>query len=207
MISVSYSELDKIISDAILAFDYAQLNLDKLKQRQVFCTLYGAHSLGIGAASPSKLTSIRERKLSKSTRRRVYTVYELDAKNQVICNRIVDNGKIHCSHYHFELDGIRYARSFFGESDEFYTDVVHCMKFCGTAPLFYAEASPSMLYIEYYERKPEGGVFVTCYSYFPKRKLSEKGIPISREAPFGAPDSPVTVTCYEDVLPNLDFHV
>lgn len=208
MISVTYTELDEILSNSLKAFSYAEDNYNALKERQVFHTLYGAKSLDIGAASPSSLTSARERNLTKATKRKTYTVYELDQDYQIMCNRIIRNGITQYSYLHFELEGIRYARAFFGDGNVFYTNVVHCQKYSEKGLVYYAQASPSMLYIEFYEMLHEGDgkdVIVTAYLYYPNRTRSEIGTPISRNAPLGAPDSPVTVSCYEDTLPNTDF--
>lgn len=208
MITVTYTELDGILSNSLKAFSYAEDNYFELKGRQVFYTLYGAKSLDIGAVSPSSLTSARERNLTKTTKRKTYTVYELDQDYQIMCNRIVRDGTTQYSYLHFELEGIRYARAFFGDSNKFYTNVVHCLKYSEHGLVYYAQASPSMLYIEFYEMLHEGDrndVIVTSYLYYPNRTRSEVGTPISRNAPLGATESPVAVSCYEDTLPNTDF--
>ena len=208
MYAISYSVLDQILHGALEAFQYAQNQYDELSKREIFYTLYGPEAYGIGAASPSHLVSTRERKLSPKTKRKAYTVYELDINYKLLCNRIVDAGAIDCSYYHFELNDVRYAVSFLGLNNQIYTNVIHCLKLENGRPLFYAEASPSMLYVEFYEPQLRNGTLknmVTSCWYYPNRSVSERGIPLSRTAPIGEINSPVTVEFYEMVLPDIDF--
>ena len=208
MAELTYDDLDNIIHDALVAFEFAEHNFDKLSNRPVACKLFGPDAHGIGAVCPSHLVSDKARKLTVSTRRNSYIAYELDDNHQILSNRIVDDGVVDCSYYHFELNGIHYARGFGGNENTFYTNVVYCLKYENQTPLFYAEASPSFLYIEFYQTREateSRQCFVTSYLYHPKRKYSEIGVLLSRESPLGAANSPVKISTFMKKMPDVDF--
>ncbi len=208
MIELTYDDLDCFLQDALDAFNYAELNFDSLCNRPVAYTLFGPDTHGIGAASPSHLVADKERKLALKTRRRSYTKYELDNEFQLLSNRIVDNGSIDCSYYHFDLNGVHYARGFSGIGNTFYTDVVYCLKVENQMPIFYAEASPSFLYIEFYSYRKDSRsdeAVVTSYMYYPNRKSSDSNGLLSRDFHIADQNSPISISSYSTIIPNICF--
>lgn len=209
MRDITLFDLDKLHAAVLRASEYAEKNLIKLKDRQVFYTLYGADSYGMGAASPSHLIKDKERTLSPILRRKAHTRYDLDQSFRLLRNSMIrKDGSIDCVYYHFELDGIRFARAF-RANDGFYYTGIHCLKLKERTPDFYAIVSPTSVYVEYYESPQNSydvSVPVTSYLYYPTRQITEKGLPICRDAPFGTPTSPVTAVChYERILPNINL--
>lgn len=209
MTNVTLSDLDKLHADALKAGEYIERNLAQLKNRQVFYTLYGANSYSMGASSPSHLIKDKERTLSPILRRKAHTRYDLDQSFQLLRATMVEkDGRIDCVYHLFELDGIRFARAFSSDGG-YYNAVVHCLKLKDGKPDYYAIVSPSSVYVEYYESAQssrDGSVPVTSYFYYPTRWITEDGLSICRDAPFGTPTSPVTTVChYERILPDINF--
>lgn len=203
---LSYSELDKMILDARFAYAYAEEHFEELKARPACYTLYGPDAYGIGAAAPAKCTKSKERVLRKNTSRKKFTVYELDENYNVLCSRIIENySNIHCTYLHFELGDVHYARPFLHNENIFYADIVHAVKFADGKPVYYAESSCSHLVAEFYEYISDDKMIVTAYAYHPHRKFTTSGIPISKDASVGAPNSSAHIFCAEESVRYIDF--
>lgn len=205
MTKVVYTEMDKIINDAYIAFDYAWEHYIELRDRKVAHVLYGPNAHATGAAWPGFGIKDKERQLLKKTRRKEYMLYELDGNYQILCNKTIKDGKIQCSYYHFELNGVQYARSFLEDRKAVYTDNVYCVKYLKDEPAYCASVSKNYLYLEMFEYLPEERCIATRYSYYPASKITQHGYPMSFDAPYGAVNSPVTVRCYETKVQSIDF--
>lgn len=208
MIHLNYSDMDRTMTDAAAAYEYAKEHFEELRNRPISYTLFGPDTYGIGAACPT-ITKDRARKLQKRTRCKKYLVYSLDENYRVLSTRHQDNtGNIECTLYHFELNGIQYAPCFYKDTDGFYPAPMRCLKMDGKQPVFYAEASSSVLFVELYEpisQSDKNKVLACEYFYYPTRMYSKEGFPIDRDAPYNSPNSPVTFSCCEKTLPNIDF--
>lgn len=206
MVSLSYSELDKMIEDARHAYEHIEKHFDELMARPTEYTLFGPRSYGIGAASPAICTKKPERVLQNKTRRKDYLMYELDTEYCPQCIKHMENhGDNHCTYLGTEINGVMYYRSFFRNENRFYTDCVHAVKFADNKPVYYAESSHVHLVGEFYEYIDNNRMVVTTYAYHPHSKYTTEGEPICKDAPVGAPNSPAWVTCSEEEIRYIDF--
>lgn len=207
VVCISYDELNKMIADGKMAFDYAWNNYDMLNNRSAAYKLYGSYApYGIGAVSPSTLVRKTDRVLKKSTKRKQYTLYEFNEDFQIIrTSHIKKNGEIDCTQLHFELNDIQYAVPFAKGEKRFYISDVCATKFREGKPEYFAEIHKTSLTAEFYEYIVDDLVTVTCYSYYPKAKISAFGEPISYDVPYGTPKSPIVLSCFESPIPCMDF--
>lgn len=206
MVFVGYDELNKIIADAGIAYDYAWEHFDELSNRRATYTLYGPKSYAFGAADPCSSVKPWQREMRKSTKRKEYMRYELDAKYNLIRNICVENyNTIDCVYQIFELNGVRYAHPFFMGEKCLYDEVIHAIKYQKGRPIYSAEIRKNRLFVEFYEYVSDSRVAVTCYDYFPNTQRSWCGLPVSFDAPYGASNSPIALTSFEMPVPCVDF--
>lgn len=206
MIYISYEGLNKMMENGKLAYDYAWNNYDALKNRETVHTLYGPNAYGIGACSPGGCVKSVQRKLQQKCRRKDYIRYELDGAYQILRNKSICNyNETHCTYHHFHLNGTHYACAFFKDQKLFYDGKIHAINCDRGRPVSYADISPSHMFAEFYEYLSDELVAVTVYDYFPNSAFTVSGLPASREAPYGAPDSPVQVSYFERPVWQTDF--
>jgi len=211
--SEAYRQFDQIIEASLEAFDYASEHFCELMARPVVKKLYGPPAHGMGPIFPSRyFVKERDRKLTLSTKRTRYRMYAFGEDMEFLYSRIYDlKSTLQFDHtlLGFRLGNIQYARYFYRDKNEFYSDRIYSVMYKNALPVYCAIASRDRLYIEYQNHvKIEGKQMVlrTTYDYYPTRTVSEKGISISKAAPLGAPNSPVLVSngVYEPV--NADFY-
>lgn len=201
VIDISPGELDQMIADGIVAYEYAWDHYDELFARKPEHILYGAVSTKLGAASPSHLTYTRQRILSSKLRRKEYNAYELDKEFNIIKHYTVLNGKIASYYLHFWLNGIHYARCFYGDKKVNWRNAehLHAIKYEDGNPVCYAIISESMVVAEFYEFVSAEKMIVTTCFYRPDNEH------LSWDAP---PDSymrPLTCGCIERIPQSVDF--
>lgn len=201
-----YSQLDKIIANGHYAFNYAWDHYEDLNSRKSVYTLYGPHTLNIGAASPSHLSGTKgARRLAPSTRRTAYTVYELDENYQPLRVRHINRFGIDCTYHLFLVDGIVCARPFFRDEKAFYKNEICLLSFSKGKPSSFAIVSSNSLSLETYDYIDAGKIMVTSYLYFPNSLITTSGVPMSWDSPFGAPESPVKMGTMEREFEYIEF--
>lgn len=192
-----YKEFHQILECGCDAFDYGETHFEELMNREVVHRLYGAPAYGPGAAFPSRqLTRDSTRILkSKNRRRKNYTEYCFDTNWDLLYSRYYGDGGLDCTVLHYWIDGINYSRFFLGDSAAFYKYEIFSVMFDDKQPVRCTLSSRTRVYVEYYEDRPDDATHTlkdfTWYNYYPSRQFSEKGIPLTKEAPFGSPNSPV----------------
>ena len=191
-----YDEFHAIIEESQYAFEYAETHFEELMARPVAYVLYGPYvEYGPGAAFPSqRLTSASERVLKEKTRREKYTAYFFDSKGDVLYSKKYSHLGVTCTVLHFWIGDTKYSRYFFRERNAFYIDETFSVKYDNSKIVRCGFACPYRVYVEYLgEYNANGTILTECnwYDYRPERKVGCFGMPISKSAPFGAPDSPV----------------
>ena len=206
MIDLTLEDLKQLLLDGRRARQYAWDHYEELAARKHTYTLYGPYASGIGASIPSKLTPKRARILSKKTRRKDFHIYELDDDYKVLRTiSVVNYTEIECTYYHFEFEGMIYAYPFRGSTKKMFTDTISALKFSSQKPVFYAEISKNSLFAQFFEYISTEKMLFTEYSYYPNSKYSAYGCPVDPNAPIGAPNSPATKLCTEEVPEYIDF--
>lgn len=203
----TYEEMDRLIENAQIAKQYAWEHYEELAARVPAYILYGPSANFLGAASPCSLTKAPLRKLTKKTRREKYTIYELDADHQVIrVTHVRKDGTVDCTYQVFELGGVIYGRPFDGTDKRTYPSDMEAVKIENGRPVYFTHSNPDCLFCEFYEYPSEGLRRCRQYMYHPHCELtsSYRQIP-DRNAPYGAPNSPVSFYCVEDAPQMLDF--
>ena len=192
-----YKEFHEIMKRGCEAFDYGEIHFDELMSREVAHRLFGARPYGPGAAFPSRqLTKDSMRILkSKNRCRKDWAEYCFDANWDLLYSRHYSDGKLDCTVLHYWIDGINYSRFFFQDSADFYKYEIFSVKFDEKKPVCCTLSSRTRVYVEYYEDHPDDDTHAlkdfTWFNYYPERLFSEKGIPLTKDAPFNAPNSPV----------------
>lgn len=206
MIETSYDELHALIQRGIIARDYAWNHYDELAARESMYTLYGPHSVFMGAAAPCHLTPARERVLSTKNRRKKYMKYELDQYFRVVrVASIYPNDSIYCIYHVFELDGVIYGCPFEANKKRFADTRTEAYILSNGKAKYYAQTSENSIFCEFYEYPTDKSRICTGYLYSKNCQLTSYKLPPNWDAPFGAPDSPVSMHCYEDTPWILDF--
>ena len=191
-----YQEFHKIIDDSMMAFEYGEDHYAELMRREVAHILYGSPVYGTGAAFPSRrLLNDSDRVLKSKSRRKTYCAYHFDANWDLLYSRHFDHGDLDCTLLHYWIDGINYARFFSRDTAEYYKTEIFSVKYNGNIPVRCAFSSRTRIYAEFYTDHPNDETHMlkdfTWYNYYPTREFSREGIPLTKDAPFGAPNSPV----------------
>lgn len=205
MYELDLDGLKQLIQEGRVGADYAWEHRDELAAREHIYTLYGPHEPPLGASIPSSLTSAKSRKLQKSTRRKTYTIYELDASYKPLRTIDVIDHNVDCVYHHFELNGITYAYIFskYGRSE--YFDSIYVLKYQDGRPIYFAETTESRIVAEFYEYIEPGRMGVSCYSCALKATHNRQGCLIDWNAPVGAVNSPVSRHYREEPIQYIDF--
>lgn len=207
MIMMSYDDLDMIIQNGNTAYQYAWDHYEELAARPCVHTLYGPASREIGALSPSHITtSAMERRLQRKPRSGRYVIYELDGDFKVVRVKHMDKGnRLDCTYHVFELNGITYARSFFQDKKVLYKSEVVAIRYSDGKPDFFAITGSNRLTAEFYEYLTANSMLTTTYTYYPHSKITSCGVPMSFDAPIGAPESPAWVGQAEEEIHYIEF--
>ena len=186
MVNISICELDQIIMEGQIAYQYAWEHYDELFARKPAHVLYGPLSHFLGAASPSHTTSPKERVLKNTLRRKDYSAYELDKDYRIIKNYRMLNKKIDAHYLHFQLNGVHYARGFYLgiKKDWENNQLLHAIRYINGIPQYYAVIDDHLVIAEFYEYVSDAKMLVTTYYYRPKNKhvpqntASASGMPL-----------------------------
>lgn len=206
MHNITIEELEQLLQDGRRALQYAWEHYDELISRETIYTLYGPHHYGIDAGIPGKFIPQRVRKLSKQTRRKNYTTYELDSAYQLLCTTpIREHTIIDCVYYCFMLDGVQYACSFCNNEKKLFRDEVIAIKYEDNRPQWYAFLRSRSLIINYFDYSSPEKMNVSAYSYSPDSKYTMHGCLTDLNAPIGALNSPVNWGQWEEDIAYTDF--
>lgn len=207
MVEIGYSDMHKMMQDGLLALDYAWSHYDELNSRQTVYTLYGPPAYRMGIMAAGHLTPAKERKLSKTTRRKRYLQYELDQNFHVIRIRHMKNyNEVECTYHLFDSNGVIYAQAFVADIQHLYSCHTMALRLDSAGrPMYYAESGKDYLCVDFYEYPEENRVHTTCYLYLPGGKYTSTGQLASWEAPMGAQNSPVTLEFCEEEYTHIDF--
>lgn len=192
-----YDFFNKIMRDSKAAYQYAEEHFDELMARPIAKVLYGPPAYGPGAAIPSRhFVSDAARNLKTSTRRKQYKLYAIGSKGDILYSKSIrKNGTVDCTYIHFWMGNTNYARGFLGDENKFYTNIVFSSQYVADRAICFAMADPERIYVEYFsDRLDANGVPKTLcrwYDYYPNRIVSEEGMILSKDEPFGSPKSPV----------------
>ena len=198
-------ELDKLIENGKHASAYAQDHFEELAARKHTYTLYGPKTIWIGACVPCKFTPKRERVLSQKTKRKSYCVYELDENYTILRNIHIENGEVDCTFHHFWLEGIHYAKAFFGNGKRPTGRDVFAVKYADGKPIYYAHSGNAYVFAKYLEYQNAEKMLVSTYDYSQERQFTYCGLAVDPQAPFWAPNSIVSGYCEEEDVVNTDF--
>ena len=152
------------------------------------------------------MVPIQARILKKTTRRKNHLVYQLDNEYKVLRTvHVLDYTKIDCTYHHFELDGVSYAYPFRGDTNELYNDAIYVLKYINEVPVYYAVGYRNLLFAQFYEYPSSDKMIVSTYRYWPTANVTMHGCPVDRNAPVGAPNSPIQYHRTEEVPAYIDF--
>ena len=204
-----FQEFDAIIKASQDAFHYAEEHFEELMAREVAHVLYGPSVYGTGIAMPSRhIISDKARILRINNRRKNYTEYYFNKNWDLLYSRSYLEKTLDCTMLHFWIGNTNYARYFYKDTNDFYTDTTFVVKYVNKKPMYCALADRSRLLIEYLTEivEPEKRmVQYTCYDYYPYRVSKEPRTEQTRTIALGDPNTPLTVCTgfYEPV--NMDF--
>ena len=206
MYEIDINGLDNLMETAREGLKYAWEHYDELTAREHSHVLYGTLDPPLGACMPSNLVPRRCRNLKKATRRKEYTIYPLDEFFRVL--RTIDMvfySKVDEVCHHFELKDMIFACPFsWGEKKKF-DDRIHAYQFKDGKPVFFMDSMKNYLYAEFCEYVSADKMIVTRYSYWPNSEYTQSGYKADRNAPLGAPNSPVQRSCREEIPAYIDF--
>lgn len=206
MYEMDIDGLDNLMAKAREGLNYARAHYDELDAREHSYVLYGTLEPPLGACMPSNLVPRSCRNLRKTTRRKEYTIYQLDEAFRVL--RTIDMAfysKVDDVCHHFELNDMVYACPFSRGKKEQLGNRIHAYKFKDGKPVFFMDCMKNYLYAEFCEYVSEDKMIVTRYSYWPNSKYTQFGHLADRSAPLGAVNSPVQWSCREEVPAYIDF--
>ena len=206
MVSVNYDILNELIACGNWAYEFAWANYEMLNNRNASYVLYGPPTNYIGVMAAGHLTPARERKVLKQTRRKNYIMYEFDQYFQILRVRHVCNyNQIDCTYHMFEHNGVIYGCPFWQDKKIRYPAKTVAVMYDRDRPVYFAMTSREYLCVDYYEYPQPDRVKTTCYLYLPTCTYSSTGLQISKDAPFGAQNSPVTIDFCEEEYNHIDF--
>lgn len=206
MIHISYDQMHELIDKGLAAQKYAWNNYEMLVARKSSYVLYGPHATFLGAASPCHVTRADARNVKTKTRRKKYTKYELDEFYNIIrITHVHQDGRIWGVNHLFEINGTTYSCCFAEDKKMFVDYRVEAFKLERGKALFYAQTGTNDVFCEFYEYPGNGKRLCTGYMYCRTCEKTLYRLDPNWDAPYGAPDSPVSVDCYEDTLLELDF--
>ena len=199
--NLGYRELDWLVLEGKLAWEYAWEHYDELVARECVHRLYGPYCYWMGAGMPGHLTSKRARELKKQTRRKDYRIYELDSNYKLI--RVIsvrDYTKIELIYHCFECDGTQYGVPFRGESKELFKFHAHVIRYRDGLPVYHGMVEHEHIFADFYEYISDEKVKLIEYHYGRHLMTTEYGYPVDWDSPFCGLTSPVQiVTCEQDV--------
>lgn len=206
MYEIDIPGLLQLIQEGRVGADYAWEHRSELIAREHTYTLYGPHSPSLGASIPSCLVPAKIRLLKKTTRRKDYIIYELDASYKPLRTILMlDYAKCDWIYHHFELGGVTYAYHFnkYGRSE--YDDRICVLKYRDGKPYYFAETTATHIFAEFYEYLERDMMGVSRYTFAPEATRSEYGLPVDWNAPIGAENSPVGRNYREEPVQLIDF--
>ena len=208
MYEIDIAGLEKLMQAGHAAEEYAWNHYDELIARKHSYTLYGSSGHGIGASIPGKFVPRSARKLTKKTRRKDYTVYELDEEFKVLRTiAVLDYTKIDVTYHHFEIDGVTYAVPFSGNQKGICASDTIALQFADNRPIYCGMTKIRSRYIvaQFYEYQSDSKMIVTSYGYWPASKFSRHGYPVDPSAPIGALNSPADRGVSEESIEYIEF--
>ncbi len=225
MIDTTLSALKDQFAGFSVAIDYFQKNYEEIANRPCAYRLYGAYEIdGIGPLRPRPLKgTVFPRKLStKYTRRKNYTIYELDKSYKVLrIIHMLDYNALDCVYHFFDLGEYTYAYPVFPHWSnkvypieipywDAYTEIC-AQKYKNGHPFATLVCNMSRLITEYYEYISDSEIDLTTYWYYPTKKtmygIKTNGYEeVIEDAPFESVHSPVVVgNCIEKRTYDYDF--
>ena len=206
MYELDISDLMKLIYEGRAGADYAWEHRDELIAREHTYTLYGPHATLLGASIPSSLTPAKVRQLKESTRRKNYTIYELDNSCRVLRTiQMINYTKCIDTFHHFEVNGATYAYCFNKYGRPRYHDRILVLKYQNGKPIYYADTTATHIYAEFYEYLELEKLGISCYSMATNATHTQFGYPVDWSAPIGAGNSPVSCHYREETVQYIDF--
>lgn len=206
MYEIGIEGLYQLIQEGRVGADYAWANRSELTDRKHTYTLYGPHSQSLSASIPSSLAPAKVRQIRKTTRRKDYIIYELDASYKPLRTIVMlDYTKCDCVFHHFELNGVTYAYHFDKYGRPAYNDRICVLKYRDGKPWYYGGMTATYIFAEFYEYLEQDKMGITCYSFAPNATHTQFGFPVDWNAPIGTENSPVTRYYREETVQYIDF--
>ncbi len=211
MRDISYDELDQLLMEGRKATEYAWEHYEDLSARECVFRLYGPYCPGLGAGSPGRLTSKKNRELKKQTRRKNYHIYELSSEYKLIrMIAIRDYTKVEVVYHCFECNGTQYAVPFRGVPlrggrKELANCETEVTRYQDGKPAYLGCVEGEYLLAQFYEYGLSEKVYVTCYAYSRNAMRSVQGYPIDWNSLPGGLASPVEIATWEEDIRYTDF--
>ena len=203
-----FQDFQDIIDNSRRAFKYGEEHFDELMSRPVSHILYGPEVQGPGAGQPSqRLVPCKDRVLKDKTRRERFRAYYFDSNWDLLYSRCFrQKEKIESTVLHFWLGDTNYARWFFQDRNAFYKAEVYSSQYQNGKPTRFDIAHDHRVYVEYFKEIPSDGgdLLTSCnwFDYYPTREVATDGTLLSKDAPFGASNSPVKIG--QDIFKAID---
>ena len=205
MIDLTLEDLKQLLLDGRRARQYAWDHYEELVARKAVYTLYGPYAYGTGAAIPWGYTPKRARNLTLKTRRKKYTVYELDSEYKLLRTRDVFNLVRDYTYECFELDGIQYACPFvFNQKEEGHGNVI-ALGCKDGKPYYSGFLAHNVVFAHFFEYISPEKVLITEYAYNPVSKYTLHGYLTDPDAPIGALNAAANRLCWEEEPMYTDF--
>ena len=206
MYEIDFDGLDNLMKKAQEGVKYALDHYEELAAREHAHVLYGTLEAPLGACVPSNLVPRSCRTLRKTTRRKEYTIYQLDKEFRVVRSiDMIKYSKVDEVCHHFELNDLIFAYCFHSGEHIKFNDRIFAYKFKDTKPVFFMDSRKHYLYVEFCEYVSADKMIVTSYSYWPNSEYTQFGYKADRNAPLGALNSPVQWSCREETPAYIDF--
>ena len=179
---------------------------EELAGRKACYTLYGPMTHGLGALVPCMLTHNGERKLTKSTKRMNYAIYEMDQNFKVIrTTHIRDYTRVDCTYHHFEIDGVTYACEFYADKKQWTGEKICALRYENGKPVYFASCNGHYILAFFMEYVSSKKMMVTTRSLSYQFKSSIHGLVPDWNAPPNTPHALSTMSYREEPVPNIDF--